>query len=589
MLAVGLGAAVLLHGPAAYAEPVTYAAAISGVDDPALMQLLTSVSDTLAPDAEPPASVLHLRRRAERDQARFLEVFQSQAYYGATVDINLDREAAPLKVTFEAVPGPQYRFGDTSISATESEGLPEGVMPEARDLGLQAGEVALAETIAGADGKLLRRLREHGYPSPRVVKRDVVVHPDSETVTVAYTVDAGTRARYGQLQLSGLDKVKPVVAERLVPWEADAWYDEREVTTYRRRLYETGLFSTATVNPGTTADGAVPLLADVTERHHRTVGLGLEYKTDTGPGAQVEWQHRNIAGMGHRLSVNASLGTELRKLELRYGVDHFRRYDQNLVATFEVAQEERDAYDSDRVNALAMIERKVTDRLTVGAGAGLLLSEVEQRREKDSHFLAYLRLEAALDHSNDLLNPTSGFRVNARIEPYAGTSKFVKAHVEATHYLGFGDWEAKDGSVLDNWVLATRLKLGLLAGESRDGVPADIRFYGGGGGSIRGYPFQTVSPLADNDPLGGRSLAEMSIEIRKRVTDSIGLVAFIDGGSAFESSYPDFSEPLKFGAGVGLRYFTPLGPLRFDLAVPLDKRDGLDDSYQIYLSIGQAF
>jgi translocation and assembly module TamA len=138
-------------------------------------------------------------------------------------------------------------------------------------------------------------------------------------------------------------------------------------------------------------------------------------------------------------------------------------------------------------------------------------------------------------------------------------------------------------------VFAGRAALGSMSGVDTNSIPADIRFYAGGGGSIRGYAFQSVSPLLDGDPVGGRSLLEFSAEFRLRITQTLGLVAFLDGGSAFDSVYPDFDTSLRWGTGGGVRYFTPIGPLRVDVGVPLDRREGLDDAFQVYISLGQAF
>ncbi|MGD9506382.1 MAG: autotransporter assembly complex family protein, partial [Syntrophobacteraceae bacterium] len=189
-----------------------------------------------------------------------------------------------------------------------------------------------------------------------------------------------------------------------------------------------------------------------------------------------------------------------------------------------------------------------------------------------------------LDSSDDLLNPVRGSRLVARVTPYTDTitsAKFLKSYASYSHYLRFGN----------KWlpVIANRAALGSIVGEARDGVPADVRFYAGGGGSIRGYPYQKVGPMNDDDPVGGASLIELSTELRFKATESIGFVVFMDGGSAFESSYPDFGETLRWGAGAGVRYYTPIGPLRLDVAFPLNPADGMNDSMQLYLSIGQAF
>jgi len=580
----------------AHAATVTYSATISGVADATLLTLLESVSDTLAPEQAPPASLVQLKRRTERDEGRFMEVFQSRGFYNATIGVEIDRTATPVQVTFVAEPGPQFTLGALNITATTQAELPANTLPTSESVGLRPGDAALADSIVAADGKILRHLREQGYPLAQVVLRDVVVDKEAQTVAVHYTLNIGDAARFGDLQISGLETVLPEAVQKRVTWTVGDPYDERALTALRRNLYDTGLFSTATVTPLTAnlaTDARVPVLVEVLERKQRTVALGFEYNTDSGAGTTGHWEDRNVRGLGHRLSVDAAFSMELRNLGLRYRVERFRRDDQTLTFSGAITQEEREAYDSDRITALAMIDRKVTDKLSLGVGAGFRISEVRQGKDSDSFQLLYTPLTLDWDRSNDRLNPITGFRLKVNAEPYLGVlssqSMFLKSDVEASHYFGFGLRDGAEGTTKDSWVLATRVKLGMIIGETRDGVPADIRYYGGGGGSVRGYAYQTLGPLRDNDPLGGRSLTEFSLEIRKRLSDDLGLVAFLDAGSAYESSMPDFSSATQFGAGVGLRYFTPVGPLRLDVAVPLNKRKEIDDAFQIYLSIGQAF
>ena len=170
--------------------------------------------------------------------------------------------------------------------------------------------------------------------------------------------------------------------------------------------------------------------------------------------------------------------------------------------------------------------------------------------------------------------------------PYLGLNDvspdFLRLELDGSTYYSVIDKE--------RLILAARAKLGMMAGDSANAIPAPKRFYSGGGGSVRGYQYQTVGPLdANNDPIGGRSLLEVGFEARVKITDSIGIVPFIEGGNVYESMAPDFSGEFLWGAGLGFRYYTAIGPIRLDVAVPLNKRPNVDDSYQIYISIGQAF
>jgi translocation and assembly module TamA len=231
------------------------------------------------------------------------------------------------------------------------------------------------------------------------------------------------------------------------------------------------------------------------------------------------------------------------------------------------------------------LERKVGKTIKWSAGPAFRWSRVEQFEEKDEFALIGLQSILDWDRSDNLLDPTRGGRLRVQLTPYwdtLGTSlTFTRGSVSYSHYL----------TLLEkpHIIFAARAGLGSLVGAERDAVPADLRFYAGGGSSIRGYPYQTVGPLVDDDPIGGRSLFEVNTELRVRVTRDIGIVGFIDGGSAFEDIAPDFSEDILWGAGLGFRYYTPIGPLRLDVAVPLQRRHGIDDWFQVYVSIGQAF
>ncbi|MBX3177335.1 MAG: BamA/TamA family outer membrane protein [Candidatus Hydrogenedentes bacterium] len=591
LLVLGLAASCALSA----AAQVAYETRIEGVEAGPMRELLFSVSECLRKQGEPPASALHLRRRAARDLERFKDAFHSRGYYGATVNVALDREARPITVTFSADPGLPYVLGTIRVRAADDPDA-AAKLPAPEAAGLVEGAPAMADAIAGANARILNHLRARGYPRPRIARRDVAVDHAARSVAVTYDVNPGPRAVYGEPRYEGLERTRPAVLDRLLPWAPGEPYDQRQMGELRTRLYDTGLFSTATVEPlagEIGEDGAAPIRVAVTERPPRTMTAGIEYKTDEGAGAKFGWENRNLRGLGHRLGLETTLATELRALDLRYRIDRFRRMDQVLNASLFIGQEEREAYDSDRVEGLALVERTLSPRLTLGAGAGFRIGRVEQLRARNSHELFYFPLELRLDRSNDSLDPSNGFKFRARVAPYidplGDRTYFGRADLEFSYYHGWGTLKSADGATIPLWVLAARARIGAIAGASRDEVPADVRFYGGGGGSIRGYRYLTVSPLSGDDPIGGRSLAEFSLEFRRRLSESLGVVFFVDAGSAFEGAYPDFSEDLQVGAGAGIRYYTPLGPLRFDLAIPVNKRGKIDDAFQIYLSIGHAF
>jgi translocation and assembly module TamA len=265
---------------------------------------------------------------------------------------------------------------------------------------------------------------------------------------------------------------------------------------------------------------------------------------------------------------------------------HFFHADQSLRLTARVAKDDPPAYTSDYLQGAAFIDRSFTPQLKLSGGLGFKVSKVEQLAEKRRFAYLLFPLQMEKDTSDDLLDPTRGSRLGLYLTYFHHILNnedpdFLKTYGRYTHYL----------QVLRNpsIILAGSISLGSILGKERSIVPADERFYAGGGGSIRGYSYQSVGPLVDTVPVGGSSFLQASFEIRWRVTDRIGFVTFLDGGNAFTKKFPDLNEDLRWGTGAGFRYYTPVGPFRFDVGLPLNKREGIDGSYQIYVSLGQAF
>lgn len=587
-LAAAIIAPCFLQGPAHAQTTFPYTFVIDGVPDRDLVNTLRGHSDALARREDGTASVWQLRRRANRDAETFVAYLRSRGHYAATVEpvvTEPDQEDAPLSLRFVVDVGPVYRFRDVVVV------VPSGVesdltYPPAALFGVTPGAHALSSAILGVEPAVLRWLREEGYPFPEARTRRVVVDHDAEAVDVRFRIDPGPRAQFGDPLIEGLEGLRERVVLNEIPWDRGDWYRQAEVNEARNTLYDTGLFAVARVEPAgpVTEEGFVPIRFHLTERKHRTVALGAHVFTDEGVLGRIRWEDRNRRGLGDTLYAEFDAGTQIQRLGLGYQVRHFRSNRQTLNFTFEAANESRDAFDSTRVGGRAWVERELTEGVRLSYGIASRFDEVTQQDRTETYSLISFPVTLRVDRSNDLLNPTRGWRAFAHAEPFfdaGGTgSYFLKTEVGGSHY-----WPVGDG---DRLVIANRVRWGSIVGAARESIPANERFYSGGGSSLRGYNFLTVSPLDGRVPIGGRSVLEGSLELRRAITDTIGVVAFVDAGAAFDSEYPDFNETMRYGAGVGLRYFSPIGPVRFDVAVPLNKR-GIDDRYEIYLSIGQAF
>jgi translocation and assembly module TamA len=431
-----------------------------------------------------------------------------------------------------------------------------------------------------------------GYPFAKMDNRRVEIDRGTQTMDVTYTLDPGPVMRFGPVMISGLERLNPAYVEGRVRWRGGEIYDESKVEDTRRALIETGLFSTVQITP--TADpehlGEARMTIEATERVHRTIGAGLVYNTSQGVGARAFWENRNLFGNAENLRLSAEVGQQIDVFRANFRRPDFLAIDQDFLATAEIANDTPVAYNSRRALATAGIERRL-DRWLTG-GLSLLAEKANVTQLANVPGMGTQRYELAglpayikLDQTDNLLNPTTGYRAQLSVTPartFSGSRlTFATNLLAGSTYWALGDEQRT--------VLAGKLALGSLDGAPLFQLPADQRIYAGGGGSIRPYGWQLAGPLAPNkDPIGGRSSLVVNLEARIKITETIGIVPFVDAGSYYESPVPQLGRTLLYGVGIGARYYTAFGPLRLDLATPLHKRSS-DSPIQVYISLGQAF
>jgi translocation and assembly module TamA len=566
---------------------VAYQVDFSGLPDKTLRKTLESISATVALKGHPPATVSLLQRRADKDVPRLLQALKAQAYYGATVKVAIDETRKPVTVTFYVELGTAYPLKSVTIELPENEAHLKEQLPPLKALPLKLNEPAQARSIVAANKILVHRMKKIGFPFVKASEPKVMVDHLTHDVAVVFSIAAGPLAHFGPTTIDGLKSVEEQFVRDKLPWHKGQKFDADLLEKAQKRLIDTRLFAFARVTPGKSLDqeGLLPISIQVRERKPRTIRVGLSYYTDEGPGVNLSWENRNVFRRGEHLSLEIKASGIGLTGKASYQVPEFLRSDQSLVGIFQIADDDTDAYTSKNTEGAVIVERKFGERIRVGTGPSYRLARVTQFNNEDDFALLSLPTYFKWDGSNNLLNPTRGGRLNVQVNPYWDALdtevSFLKGFASYSHYFRLLEQP--------QLVCAARATLGSLAGSSRDAIPADVRYYAGGGGSIRGYAYQTVGPLRDGDPIGGRSLLEVSAELRVKVTETLGFAVFLDGGNVFEAAYPDFSEALRWGTGAGLRYFTPFGPLRLDVGVPLDRRPGVDDPFQIYVSIGQAF
>jgi len=564
---------------------IAYEASIVGVSDNSLRRDLESISNIFKLRERPPATISLLQHRAENDTELFQKVLRAQGYYDASIDIQINQQVRPAVVTFKINMGPVYLFKAIEIhTAGKAENLN---LPMPEKLGLRSGGAARSRDILSAQESLLKDIKNQGFPFPKIAERRVVVDHRERCVNVTFDVDPGPLGHFGTTTVEGLKSVKEQYVMDKVPWQKGEKFDASLLSKFHKRLVSTKLFSIVRIDYAKELDknGLLPITVNLTERKHRSVGAGASWSSDEGFGGKVTWENRNLFQGGERLYLGLDASEIDLSAQARFEKPSFLRKNQTLNANFDVAYETTDAYDSRNVGSSIIVNREIKERMILGAGGGFRSSKVKQIGTTESFQLVYLPAHFDWDETNDLLDPTRGGRFNIQLAPYYDLAKsdlgFVKGQIIYSHYI-----QLIESPFL---LFAGRVAMGSIGGASFGDIPADLRFYAGGGGSIRGYAYQTVGPLLGKDPIGGRSLAVFSAEFRFKATETLGFVAFLDGGSAFETTYPSFDETLRWGAGPGFRYYTPIGPLRLDVGFPINKRPGIDSDYQIYVSIGQAF
>jgi translocation and assembly module TamA len=582
----------LVPGPSVRAD-FNYKAEISGVEDSELADLLEKVSELKTLEDKPPVSEEALRRRADRDLSRLADAAHSLGYWDAEFSYDIDTAADPAKATVTVTVKPGLLYHVASIKVLGADGHPLSIPQDEKKLPLKAGDPARTAPVVTTETALLTALGDSGHPFAKVADRKVEIDKDTQTMEVTYTLDPGPVMRFGPVAIEGLERLNPAYVEGRLRWQRDEIYDASKVAETRRALIETGLFSTVQITPTANPDNPedVRMTIDATERLHRTIGAGLAYNTSQGFGARAFWENRNLFGNAENLRLSVEAGQQLDAFRANFRRPDFLAIDQDLLATAEAANDNPVAYRSRRALATAGLERRFGRLLTGGVAfevekANVVqLADVNPRTGSQRYELAGLPAYIKLDSTDNLLNPTTGYRAQLSVTPahtFSGSNlTFVTSFISGSTYWALGSEERA--------ILAGKLALGSLDGAPLSQLPSDQRIYAGGGGSIRPYGYLMAGPLAPNNvPIGGRSSLVLNLEARIKITETIGIVPFFDAGSYYESPVPQLDRTLLYGVGLGLRYYTAFGPLRLDLATPFHKRNG-DSPIQVYISLGQAF
>jgi len=588
--------------PAPAAAAIRYTVDVTGLAELGLEAQFRQLS-VLRLHLDEDSNIAQINRRSVEDRDLIDQLLRSIGHYGGDSLVSIvppGTTDGPTQVRIAVNPGPRYTFSAIDITPPDGATGPAPAALVTPWIGVSTGDPVDAVRVTAAQEGLAVRIADAGYPFAQVGKPDIVIDHATRTATLAQKIDLGPRGVFGAVRISGETQgFKDRDVARLARFAPGDPYSGAQRDDLRRALIATSLFGTVTIKPVATGtinpDGSQTVdLQVVTETAPtRTVAASLGYSTGQGIRAEGSWTHRNLFPPQGGVTFRGVAAEREQVVAAEFARRDWRQRDQTLVLAAGLSAEQQDAFDATTFQISGRIDRisnlNWQKPWTYAVGSEFLVTRQLDRSApndpNNTFFILAFPGIVTWDRSDNLLDPTRGFRLTGRLSPEltlrSGTYlNYAKVQLEATGYLPFGDF-----------VLAGRLHLGAIAGANRGRIAPNRRFYAGGGGSVRGFNFQGVGPRdVDGTPTGGNSLTEAAIEGRYRFQafgNDVGVVAFVDAGQVYQDTVPGF-DSLRLGAGLGLRYYTSFGPVRIDIATPLN-RQSFDPKVAFYVSIGQAF
>lgn len=549
--------------------------------------------EKLLPDRDDPETLFDAERISEEAATRATAWLRSEGYYQG--EAQPDAQDNPPQARVRLTLGPRFHLGDTTISYEEPppDAETQTRVAEAARLAPRGAPARAADVLA-AEAAAVSSMQESGYPDAHANDRVVIVDHATAEMRPDYRLVAGERVRLGVLRAEPQDFFRNGFLQDVRNWNAGDLYSPEHLSQLRRDISATGAVSRVGTRlaPDPNQPGVRDVVLELEPAPRRSIEYGVGFSTTEGVGLEAEWAWRNYTRRADTLTLDLTLGEMKQGIGVELARPHAAGLGRTVRYTASVSNEDPGPYE--RLGASIAASVDSARRLERGVSYGVSLSADSFKDitgERDAIVLGTFG-EARRDTTGNPLDAREGEILEVRAEPSvtAGDSSigFVRLTGDARYYKSFGEE--------DRTTLAGRARIGYVTpfSSSEEDIPPDRRFYAGGGGSVRGYEYNSIYPeerKTSGAVPGGQALTDVSLEARYRFDDNVfngnlGLVGFVDGGNAFDDW--GAASDMKWGAGFGLRYDLGFAPLRADFAIPLDP--GPDDpDFALYVSLGQSF
>jgi outer membrane protein assembly complex protein YaeT len=522
------------------------------------------------------------------DLERIRRYYEARGYYDTRVAYDLELDDSLVTAKIEVHESEPVRVAEVKvgIKGTRKLALPA-------ELPIKTGEIFTEADYQQGDAVLKQFFLDQTYAHVEV-ERSTRIDLAGRKAFVGYVIDLGPEARFGGTGVEGMKAVDPRLITREIEWQPGEPFSLQKIDWTRQNLLDLNLFASVQIGWETNQrPETVRMTIRVREKPPREVKLGVGYSTEDQYRLQAEWKHYNWFGGGRQLSVSGQYAGVTSTIGAQFTQPHFLSRRTAGVLQLRQDQQDEDTYLLYATRFRPRLEHRFSRQLrgTLAYRTEFAkLSNIDDATDtalggvKRSGLLSGPSLSLIYDSTDSPLDPKTGNVVTFQADQpgviWGGDFAFWKATVEGKKYVGVG-WQT---------VLAGRIELGLAdsLGSDRD-FPIFERFYAGGEKSVRGYGRRRLGPRsAADDPIGGLSLVEGSLELRRPIWGALGGALFLDFGQVDVDAYRVPFDDLKFAAGPGVTYTTPIGPLRLDLGIPFQPPAG-DSSWQIHFSIGQFF